>query len=527
MNPNKIDKICLFSIIEFLLIFFQDVTEELNSCKEKYPKIDEWTDDNVVQYLSKKFNKQQLEIFKMQIYNAGKKLNARRYNDDQKSLSLSMYKQSPKKYRFLRRFLILPGKSTLGRHRAHLVFQSGIDPKLMGMMKLKVKDMSEQDKLSVLSWDEVSLKAHLDYDKSRDVIDGFVDMNGLRRPEFATHALTFMVRGIQTPYKEPVSFNYTANLKAVELSGLVRVTTEAVFDTGELYKRNTAYFVNRENLPNNSSKFKIQNQSLSDLSISLGLNLIGSVCDQPPINVAAVHDLIEPGCEGVTPTGDLLVYKVLDHNLIHAYDVPHIWKVLRNNMLVKDLCHTLTKRWEITDCKHFGRVKKYASWDHVVQLYDLDKRATHRLAPKLTPEHITPDKEKMKVANATQIFSQTVGKVMLRCSEMRQLPANVADTALVLLFFNDLFDSLNGGGVPQCESLKGSVNDQSIHFAYWEYALSVIANMDFVDKSTRTINNRSTVLKKLESTIKGYMEITKICLNSNLPEVAIRYFAIF
>lgn len=170
----------------------------------------------------------------MQIYNSDKKLNGRRYNDDQKSLSLSMYKQSPKKYRFLRRFMILPGKSTLGRHRAHLVFQSGIDPKLMGIMKLKVKDMSDEDKLSVLSWDEISLTAHLDYNKSRDIIDGFVDMNGLRRAEFATHALTFLVCGIRSPYKEPVAFYYTAGLKAAELSGLVKLTTEAVCNTGTL-----------------------------------------------------------------------------------------------------------------------------------------------------------------------------------------------------------------------------------------------------------------------------------------------------
>lgn len=172
----------------------------------------------------------------MQIYNGDKKINGRRYNNDQKSLSLSMYKQSPKKCRFLRRFLILPGKSNIGRHRANLVFQTGIDPKLMGMMKLKVKDMSDQDKLSILSWDEVSLKAHIDYDKSRDIIDGFVDMNGLRRPEFATHALTFMVRGIHTPHKEHISFNYTAGLKAVELSNLIRITIKAVDDTGEFSK---------------------------------------------------------------------------------------------------------------------------------------------------------------------------------------------------------------------------------------------------------------------------------------------------
>lgn len=258
-------------------------------------------------------------------------------------------------------------------------------------------------------------------------------------------------------------------------------------------------------------------------SIVVGLKLIGSVCDQPSICTAAVYDLIKPGSVGVTPNGDMLAYKIGDNSLIHFFDVPHIWKVLRNNLMVKDLSHTLTKRWEISDGNNIGGVNKYASWDHIVQLYDLDRRATYRLVPKLTPEHINPNKEKMKVANATQIFSSTVGTVMLRCSEKNQLPANAADTALVLLFFNDLFDSLNGGGVPQIESLKGSVDDESIHFAYWEYAISVIRSMNFIDKSTKTVNNRSSVLKKLESTVKGYMELTRICLNSNIPEVSIRY----
>lgn len=221
-----------------LLFYFQRIAklvEELDHYKkkcEKYSKVAEWTDDNVVNYLSTKFNKQQLELFKMQINNAGKHPNARRYNDNQKSLSLSMYKQSPKKYRFLRRFLILPGKSTLGRHRAHLVFQSGIDPKLMAIIKLKVNELTEEQKLSVLCWDEVSLTPHIDYDSSRDIIEGFTDVNGLRCPEFATHALTFMVRGIHTPFKEPVSHFYTSNLNGTQLSEAVRQTTEAVLDTG-------------------------------------------------------------------------------------------------------------------------------------------------------------------------------------------------------------------------------------------------------------------------------------------------------
>lgn len=236
--------------------------------------------------------------------------------------------------------------------------------------------------------------------------------------------------------------------------------------------------------------------------------------------MSAVHDLIRSSGGPFTCTGDLLRYTIAGNDIIHLYDYPHIWKAIRNNLMKKDLRHTLTKRWEITDCKNVGGTAQYASWDHIQQFYDLDTKATQRLAPNLTPEHLNPEKYKMKVSYATQVFSATVGTSMLRCC--KQLDGEVSETAYAILFFNDLFDSLNGGGDPQCETLKGSINDQSIHFAYWEYALSVLQNMYFVDKTTKQINNQSSVLKKLESTIKGYMEITKICMNANVCEVSLR-----
>lgn len=143
----------------------------------------------------------------------------------------------------------------------------------------------------------------------------------------------------------------------------------------------------------------------------------------------------------------------------------------------------------------------------------------------MTPEHLAPDKHKMSVSHATQVFSRSVGNGILRCCENNQMDKSAEDTAYVVLFFNDLFDSLNGGGVPQYETLKGSIDYNSVHFAYWNYALSVLEDMDFVDKSTKEINNRSTVLRKLESTVRGYIELTRVCMNNGIDEVALRYFS--
>lgn len=153
----------------------------------------------------------------------------------EKNLSLAMYKQSPKMYRFLQKFLVLPTKKTLGRHSAKLIFETGVNQKLFSYIKDRVQELPEIDKHCVLVWDEIGLKAHLDYSQSRDLIDGFVDLGDIRRPTFATHSLNFMIRGINTPYKQSGPYYNTDYLKGFELAALVRTVMEAVFDAGKSY----------------------------------------------------------------------------------------------------------------------------------------------------------------------------------------------------------------------------------------------------------------------------------------------------
>lgn len=178
-----------------------------------------------MKYLSGIFNPEQLAFFSMQLKNSGKKSKARRF---------TLYKHSPKNYKEMRKVFILPDKRTLGRFSAKLVFNAGIDTKLFAHITEKVENLSELDTYCTLSWDEVSLKAHLDYSVYRDEIDGFVDMLGVRRPDFASHALTFMIRGINTPFKQPIGYFYTNGLKYYELAEMIELITKAVLDTGIL-----------------------------------------------------------------------------------------------------------------------------------------------------------------------------------------------------------------------------------------------------------------------------------------------------
>lgn len=193
-------------------------------------------DDKVLKYLrsKKKYSSAQIQFQKMQLRNAGRKPHGRRYFPIEKSLCLALYKCGPRSYRFQESYLALPGISTLGRHTANLMFRAGISEQLFAFIKEKVKDWPKEDLCCIVSFDETALKARLHYNKLMDEIDGFVEFANIRKPIFATHALTFMVRGIKGPFKQPIAFYYTHGLKSYELAELILLVTERVLATGNL-----------------------------------------------------------------------------------------------------------------------------------------------------------------------------------------------------------------------------------------------------------------------------------------------------
>lgn len=190
-------------------------------------------DETVTKYLETILNEMQFEFVKMQIKNRGRAKHGRRYSVKQKSMCLAIYKQGPKLYRFLERGFVLPTKKTLGRHSANLLFKSGVDLKVLEAMKNIVKNWPQHDKYCSISWDEVSLKEHLSYDPVRDVIEGFVELANSRKPDFATHSLTFMVRGINVSFKQSTGYFYTNGLHAFELVELVKLMIGAVITSGK------------------------------------------------------------------------------------------------------------------------------------------------------------------------------------------------------------------------------------------------------------------------------------------------------
>lgn len=214
---------------QYSLSYYKKRTKLLQE-KVKGNKIN---DDSVLKYLSRKFNEQLLEFFKMQLKNCGRSKNGRRYTMLQKSFCLAMYKQGPKSYRFNEKWCVLPTKRTLARFSAKIIFKSGVDSNVLTAIESTIKDWPEKDKYCSVMWDEVSLDEHLDYCSSQDKIEGFLEINKGEQPIFATHALTFMVRGFEIPFKQATGYFYTNGIQSFELAELVILMIESIIKTGE------------------------------------------------------------------------------------------------------------------------------------------------------------------------------------------------------------------------------------------------------------------------------------------------------
>lgn len=214
------------------------LTKKLNELK--FPKSNKKSKvknniGKVLKTLSSTLPPDQYDFIKLQLSNAGKRKQGYRFTFDEKTLSLSIYKQNPKRYTYIAKKAHLPSRQTLIKHSAAIRFMEGINPKLMNFIKAAVSEMEDLDKFCTIAWDEMSLTAHLDFDQIKDYIDGFEDLGNKRSDDFATHALVFMVRGMKSVYKQPIAYFLTENINSAELAELILLIIGAVSDTGELF----------------------------------------------------------------------------------------------------------------------------------------------------------------------------------------------------------------------------------------------------------------------------------------------------
>jgi len=292
-----------------------------------------------------KVNTITLNFIASQTKNQNRKLKGRRFTIDDKILALSIFKQSPKGYRYLSSIFSLPSQKTILTLLKNVPFTPGINPHIIQHLKNQVENLKPLERKCSLLFDEMALEANLYFDKYNDCIFGYEDFGcNNRNIKFADHVLVFMVRGIKKKFKQPICYYF------------VQGTTP------------TAVLV------------QCIKEVLTNLA-STGLDVVTTVSDQGATNVAAINYLKNETKKYCISNGEEnkhIGYLMNGKEIVHVYDPPHLLKGIRNNLLTKDV-----------EFKWKGEIQK-ASWQHIRNLYQLDKDNEiygYRALPKLTECH--------------------------------------------------------------------------------------------------------------------------------------------
>ncbi|RZC40252.1 uncharacterized protein BDFB_011654, partial [Asbolus verrucosus] len=240
------------------------------------------------------------------------------------------------------------------------------------------------------------------------------------------------------------------------------------------------------------SKGPIKAKDLKPLLVSkIGFEVMATVCDQGGSNQAVINSLLrdtDEYCKKKNIENTFDGFLIDDVDIIVLYDVPHLFKGLRNNLLSKDL--------------HF---QMNACWDHIEKFYLLDKTESTRLCPKLSDGHIYAAKlNKMKVSVTTQVFSHSVGELNKYTKTDYDLPLAAEDTADFILFIDELFDSLNCNTktAPDGKPLRGGVSLTSGHEEFWLKALEILKSMKLQYILPRAINQ--DCLENFFASLRGH-----------------------
>lgn len=153
-------------------------------------------------------------------------------------------------------FKDLPSIQTLQSVLNRLPISARLNPLILRHLENIAPKMSDKDKVCILMWDEVSIQPKISYDIRKDIICGFEDWGNYRTNKVADHALVFMLRGLNSGWKMPISYSFCS--KQTNTAQLMRCIKEHVR--------------------------KINNT---------GFNIIATVCDQGSSNVAAIKELLQ------------------------------------------------------------------------------------------------------------------------------------------------------------------------------------------------------------------------------------------
>lgn len=310
------------------------------------------------------------------------------YSEKQKELACNLHFKSTSNYKFMRDQLRfhLPCTRSIYNYFPIKQLQPGFSFKLREKLHQLTKKMTKKDKQAVLVFDEITIRRDLDYNEALDLIDGFKHLsNSEREALIGKQICVFMLRGLYTNWKYVL--NYFVSDTAIDGDDIHKIIKKNVI----ICKR-------------------------------MGIR-VRAVCGDQGSNNRKAYRLF-----GVSYTKP---YAIIDgEKVFFMYDVPHLIKSVRNNLL---------------NHKSIRTPDGAAKWQHLQTIFAEDEKSDLiKRCPKLTLSHISPNSfEKMKVSYATQVLSKTVAAALKDLQDQDIVKDENNATYNFILNMNNLFDILN------------------------------------------------------------------------------------
>lgn len=445
MSPRKS---IMYSIHRKTVAQLCKIKKELNNERNALKKLKSMSDENIFNCIETKLNEVTKHFIRSQLRNVNRTPCGRRWTEEDKAFALSIYKRSPRVYKYLSTYFQLPSSRTLKYILSKIPFDTGVNKILIEQLKVKSDEMHKLDRYCTLVFDEISLSRSFHYEANKKIISGFEDLGELgRTSRAANHALVLMIRGLR-----------------------------------KLWKQVIAYYFTTDTILSNNLKYIITNVIVQLQEI--GLKVKATVCDQGSTQRKAISAL----CAENKTDPTCYTFVVKSEIIVTIYDVPHLLKCTRNALL---------------RCKIRFIENKEAKFKYIQNAFDVEQNFPFKLLYKLNKSdfNFKDSFVKMRVKIAARQLSHTVAAAIhsYSVSNVNGLfPVESIQTAEFVEIIDDLFDSLNGSTINRDDGKKYRccLQDSSPHLELYSALLSEMTKWKLFDLTTgKDVTNQYHFIK--------------------------------
>lgn len=435
---------------KFILISSKEQSDEIDKLKNM---IDSIKDQINFQSEFNKLSPLIKSVVNDEIRNLNRSKNGRRYDEKTKMFCLYIYLTSPKTYKVLKTIFNWPSKQTLKLLIDDNFSKCGLHQSILMFLQNCCLDSTERQCMLLL--DEVYLKPALTYDHSKGEIDGKTNLGNLVCDNGAAKtALVFMLVTMNKKVKIPLCFYFSRS--STKGSDLYKLIIDII---SQLYQVNIRiHVIVCDNATTNQNLAKT-------LKISI---------DQPYF--------------------DLKIDEI-SLRIFWIFDVPHLFKAIRNNFLNYPIKFT------------FNDVTYIAQWAHICTVFHIDRKNNISLIPKITEKHVNPQSShKMKVKYATQIFSNSLScamKSMIENKNITELDERANGTQILISILNNLFDLLNNKDTCEQKQLRENSTSWLQLINYFK----IISTFEFVTNNDLALS-KIVCFHNLKITIASLLNLT-------------------